>query len=157
MVSGELKSSLALRVPVRLFVLELPHLQDSFAEKLLQLMPRLSSCTPVELVKILQTTLRQSSLLQLALPEQVMAGAALTSEELPASHQGDVVLFTVLQIHRATATIIEPTGESDNPLRFTSGLVLALDIDATLEHVQDPQKTVKVQVSWTLSPSRVLT
>lgn len=54
----------------------------------------------------------------------------------------------LLQIHRATATIIEPTGESDNPLRFTSGLVLALDIDATLEHVQDPQNTVKVQVSW---------
>lgn len=53
------------------------------------------------------------------------------------------------QIHRATATIIEPTGESDNPLRFTSGLVVALDIDATLEHVQDPQNTVKVQVSLT--------
>lgn len=58
-------------VPNRLFVLELPHLQDSFAEKLLEVMPRLSSCKPVELVKILQTTLRQSSLLQLALPEQV--------------------------------------------------------------------------------------
>lgn len=58
-------------IPNRLFVLELPHLQDSFAEKLLEVMPRLSSCKPVELVKILQTTLRQSSLLQLALPEQV--------------------------------------------------------------------------------------
>lgn len=113
----------------RLFVLELPHLQDSFAEKLLQLMPRLSSCNPVELVKILQATLRQSSLLQLALPEQ---------------------------IHRATATIIEPTGESDNPLRFTSGLVLALDIDATLEHVQDPQKTVKVQVLYPDGQSHVI-
>lgn len=50
------------------------------------------------------------------------------------------------QIHQATATIIEPTGESDNPLRFTSGLVVALDIDATLEHVQDPQNMVRVQV-----------
>lgn len=60
-----------LRVPVRLFALEMPHLQDSFAENLLEVMPRLSSCKPVELVKILQTTLRQSSLLQLALPEQV--------------------------------------------------------------------------------------
>ncbi|PKU38978.1 pol- hypothetical protein [Limosa lapponica baueri] len=48
-------------------------------------------------------------------------------------------------LHRATANIIEPTGESDNPLRFTSGLVVALDVDATLEHVQDPQGTVKVQ------------
>lgn len=51
-----------------------------------------------------------------------------------------------LQIHKASATIIEPAGESDNPLRFTSGLVVALDVDATLEHVQDPQNTVKVQV-----------
>ncbi|KAF2974928.1 hypothetical protein EK904_007020, partial [Melospiza melodia maxima] len=51
-------------------------------------------------------------------------------------------------LHRATANIIEPTGESDNPLRFTSGLVVALDVDATLEHVQDPQGTVKVQVLY---------
>uniref|UniRef100_A0A8C2X6C0 Integrator complex subunit 4 n=1 Tax=Cyclopterus lumpus TaxID=8103 RepID=A0A8C2X6C0_CYCLU len=105
----------------RLFLAELPHLQDSFVDKLLELMPRLSSCKPVETVKILQTTLRQSGLLQLRLPEQ---------------------------IHRATATIIEPTGESDNPLKFTTGLVVALDIDATLEHVQDPQNIVKVQVLY---------
>nr|XP_046244100.1 integrator complex subunit 4 [Scatophagus argus] len=113
----------------RLFLTELHHLQDSFVDKLLELMPRLSSCKPVELVKILQTTLRQSSLLQLRLPEQ---------------------------IHLATATIIEPTGESDNPLRFTSGLVVALDIDATLEHVQDPQNTVKVQVLYPDGQSHVI-
>uniref|UniRef100_A0A3Q0TBN5 Integrator complex subunit 4 n=1 Tax=Amphilophus citrinellus TaxID=61819 RepID=A0A3Q0TBN5_AMPCI len=113
----------------RLFLTELPHLQDSFVDKLLELMPRLSSCKPVELVKILQTTLRQSGLLQLRLPEQ---------------------------IHRATATIIEPTGESDNPLRFTSGLVVALDVDATLEHIQDPQNTVKVQVLYPDGQSHVI-
>lgn len=113
----------------RLFLAELPHLQDSFVDKLLELMPRLSSCKPVEMVKILQTTLRQSGLLQLRLPEQ---------------------------IHRATATIIEPTGESDNPLRFTSGLVVALDIDATLEHVQNPQNTVKVQVLYPDGQSHVI-
>lgn len=56
------------------------------------------------------------------------------------------MFFSCLQIHKASATIIEPAGESDNPLRFTSGLVVALDVDATLEHVQDPQSTVKVQV-----------
>lgn len=55
----------------RLFLAELPHLQDSFVDTLLELMPRLSSCKPVEMVKILQTTLRQSGLLQLRLPEQV--------------------------------------------------------------------------------------
>ncbi|XP_061575888.1 integrator complex subunit 4 isoform X2 [Cololabis saira] len=113
----------------RLFQAELPHLQDGFGEKLLELMPRLASCKPVELVKILQTTLRQSGLLQLQLPEQ---------------------------IHRATATIIEPTGESDNPLKFTSGLVVALDIDATLEHLQDPQNTVKVQVLYPDGQSHVI-
>uniref|UniRef100_UPI0037E8079B integrator complex subunit 4 n=1 Tax=Semicossyphus pulcher TaxID=241346 RepID=UPI0037E8079B len=113
----------------RLFLTELPHLQDSFVDKLLELMPRLSSCKPVEMVKILQTTLRQSGLLHLRLPEQ---------------------------IHRATATVIEPTGESDNPLRFTTGLVVALDIDATLEHVQDPQNTVKVQVLYPDGQSHVI-
>ncbi|XP_008307693.1 integrator complex subunit 4 isoform X2 [Cynoglossus semilaevis] len=113
----------------RLFLTELPHLQDSFVDKLLELMPRLSNCKPAELVKILQTTLRQSGLLQLQLPNQ---------------------------IHRATATIIEPTGESDNPLRFTSGLVVALDIDATLEHIQDPQKSVKVQVLYPDGQSHVI-
>ncbi|XP_014842374.1 PREDICTED: integrator complex subunit 4 [Poecilia mexicana] len=113
----------------RMFLTELPHLQDSFVDKLLEIMPRLLSCKPLELVKILQTTLRQSGLLQLRLPEQ---------------------------IHRATATIIEPTGESDNPLRFTSGLVVALDIDATLEHVQDPQDKVKVQVLYPDGQSHVI-
>lgn len=61
-------------------------------------------------------------------------------------------IFFCLQIHKASATIIEPAGESDNPLRFTSGLVVALDVDATLEHVQDPQNTVKVQVCWVWAP-----
>ena len=39
--------------------------------KLLELMPRLSSCKTVELIKILQSTLRQSSMLPLTLPQQV--------------------------------------------------------------------------------------
>uniref|UniRef100_A0A8D2P1D6 Integrator complex subunit 4 n=1 Tax=Zosterops lateralis melanops TaxID=1220523 RepID=A0A8D2P1D6_ZOSLA len=105
----------------RCFISELPHMQGSFVDKLLDLMPRLVTSKPLEVVKILQTTLRQSTFLHLPLPEQ---------------------------LHRATANIIEPTGESDNPLRFTSGLVVALDVDATLEHVQDPQGTVKVQVLY---------
>lgn len=113
----------------RLFMTELPHFQDSFVEKLLELMPRLNASKPLDLVKILQTTLRQSRCIHLKLPEQ---------------------------IHRASATIIEPTGESDNPLRFTSGLVVALDIDATLEHVQDPQTTVKVQVLYPDGQSHII-
>uniref|UniRef100_A0A8C5KY53 Integrator complex subunit 4 n=1 Tax=Jaculus jaculus TaxID=51337 RepID=A0A8C5KY53_JACJA len=105
----------------RCFIADLPHLQDSFVDKLLDLMPRLMTSKPAEVIKILQTMLRQSAFLHLPLPEQ---------------------------IHKASATIIEPAGESDNPLRFTSGLVVALDVDATLEHVQDPQSTVKVQVLY---------
>ncbi|XP_059819622.1 integrator complex subunit 4 isoform X1 [Hypanus sabinus] len=105
----------------RYFAAELQHLQDSFVEKLLDVLPRLMACKPMEVVKILQTTLRHSNFMLLKLPEQ---------------------------LHKASATIIEPTGESDNPLRFTSGLVLAVDVDATLEHVQDPQSTIKVQVTY---------
>ncbi|KAL7983089.1 hypothetical protein Chor_010431 [Crotalus horridus] len=85
----------------------------SFVDKLLDLMPRLVTSKPSELVKI-------------------------------------------LRIHRGTATIIEPTGESDNPLRFTSGLVVAVDVDATLEHVQDPQNTVKVQIMYPDGQSQVI-
>ncbi|KAM3934765.1 integrator complex subunit 4 isoform 1-T1 [Leptodactylus fuscus] len=105
----------------RCFISELPHMQDSFVDKLLDLMPRLVNSKPLEMVKILQTSLRQSSFLRLTLPEQ---------------------------IHRASAHIIEPAAESDNPIRFTSGLVVALDVDATLEHVQEPQSVVKVQVVY---------
>uniref|UniRef100_A0A6I8PF81 Integrator complex subunit 4 n=1 Tax=Ornithorhynchus anatinus TaxID=9258 RepID=A0A6I8PF81_ORNAN len=105
----------------RCFGSELPQMQDSFVDKLLDLMPRLVTSKPLELVKILQTALRQSSFLPLPLPER---------------------------IHRASASIVEPAGESDNPLRFTSGLVVALAVDATLEHVRDPQRAVKVQVLY---------
>uniref|UniRef100_A0A8C6XHW7 Integrator complex subunit 4 n=1 Tax=Naja naja TaxID=35670 RepID=A0A8C6XHW7_NAJNA len=113
----------------RCFISELPHMQGSFVDKLLDLMPRLVTSKPSEVVKILRVTLRQSNFLRLPLPEK---------------------------IHRATATIIEPTGESDNPLRFTSGLVVALDVDATLEHVQDPQSTVKVQIMYPDGQSQVI-
>ncbi|XP_071798117.1 integrator complex subunit 4-like [Asterias amurensis] len=44
------------------------------------------------------------------------------------------------------AKIREPTGGSDNPLRFTAGLVLAVNIDCLLDNVQDlNQVKIKVQ------------
>ena len=55
----------------RLFMSELSHFQDSFVEKLLELMPRLVACKPLDLVKILHTTLRQSGFLHRKIPEQV--------------------------------------------------------------------------------------
>uniref|UniRef100_A0A8C0JJ95 INTS4 8 helical bundle domain-containing protein n=1 Tax=Canis lupus dingo TaxID=286419 RepID=A0A8C0JJ95_CANLU len=44
---------------------------DSFVDKLLDLMPRLMTSKPVEVVKIIQTMLRQSTSLHLPLPEQI--------------------------------------------------------------------------------------
>ena len=44
------------------------------------------------------------------------------------------------------AKIREPTGGSDNPLRFTAGLVLAVNIDCLLDNVQDLNQ-VKIKVS----------
>ncbi|XP_061682926.1 integrator complex subunit 4 isoform X2 [Syngnathoides biaculeatus] len=113
----------------RLFAAELPHLRDGFADKLAEATPRLASRKPSELVNLLQTSLRHSALVPLTLPPQV---------------------------HRATANIIEPTGESDNPLKFTSGLVVALDVDATLEHVRDPHGSVKVEVVYPDGQSHVI-
>lgn len=58
---------------LRLFVSEVPHLHNnSFVEKLLELKPRLSLLKAAELLKILQSSLRQSSLLLLTLPQQVL-------------------------------------------------------------------------------------
>ena len=55
----------------RCFIADLPHLKDSFVDKLLDLMPRLMTSKPVEVVKILRTMLRQSTFLHLPLPEQI--------------------------------------------------------------------------------------
>nr|XP_061811956.1 integrator complex subunit 4-like [Nerophis lumbriciformis] len=113
----------------RLFAAELPHMRDAFADRLAEAARRPAARKPSELVRVLQTALRQSALPQLTLP---------------------------LQIHRAVANIIEPTGESDNPVKFTSGLVVALDVDATLEHVRDPHNSVKVEVVYPDGQSHVI-
>lgn len=55
----------------RCFVADLPQLHDSFVDKLLDIMPRLMASKPMEVIKILQTMLRQSTFLHLPLPEQV--------------------------------------------------------------------------------------
>lgn len=48
-------------------------------------------------------------------------------------------------LKEATATLTEPQGGSENPLSFTSGLTLAINIDAVLENIADPS-CVRVQV-----------
>ncbi|CAN0081246.1 integrator complex subunit 4 isoform X2 [Lampetra fluviatilis] len=100
---------------------ELGRLQGGFVERLLEAMPRLACCKPAEMICILHTHLQHTTFVPMQLPPQV---------------------------RQARATILEPTGESDNPLRFTAGLVLALDVDAKLENVPEPHRTVRVQVVY---------
>lgn len=43
----------------------------------------------------------------------------------------------ILQIKMASATIIEPTGESDTALKFTAGLLLGIPLDAEINNLED--------------------
>jgi hypothetical protein len=44
-----------------------------------------------------------------------------------------------------SATINEPTGKSDTPLKFTAGLILGLQFDAIIENVSDI-KNIRIKV-----------
>ena len=52
-------------------------------------------------------------------------------------------------LHQASAVINEPHGGSDNPLCFSAGLTLGINVEAVLENVGDASK-VRVQVSMAL-------
>jgi len=43
----------------------------------------------------------------------------------------------LLKLRMTSATINEPTGKSDTPLKFTAGLILGLQFDAVIENVSD--------------------
>ncbi|KAG1687336.1 Integrator complex subunit 4 [Nymphon striatum] len=51
------------------------------------------------------------------------------------------------RIHEINATIDEPSGESDNPLKFTAGLVLGVNLDAQIHHIENV-KQVRVKVKY---------
>lgn len=51
------------------------------------------------------------------------------------------------RIKKSKAVIHEPTGESDNPVKFTAGLVAGLTLDAFIENVNDV-KNVRVKVKY---------
>ena len=53
-------------------------------------------------------------------------------------------------LHQASAVMNEPHGGSDNPLCFSAGLTLGINVEAVLENVGDASK-VRVQVSMHLS------
>ena len=46
-----------------------------------------------------------------------------------------------------SATIIEPTGESDNPMKFTAGLLLGIDLDCEIQNLVDTAN-VRVRVKY---------
>lgn len=50
------------------------------------------------------------------------------------------------RIKEASATMTEPQGGSENPLTFTSGLTLGINVDALIENIGDPS-CVQIQVS----------
>ena len=54
------------------------------------------------------------------------------------------------QLRQASAVINEPQGGSDNPLRFTAGLTLGVDVDADITNVMHTSQ-VYIQVSYTYS------
>lgn len=51
----------------------------------------------------------------------------------------------VFQIKMTTATIMEPTGESDTPVKFTAGLLLGINFDAEIYNLEDVAN-VRIQV-----------
>ncbi|XP_038050789.1 integrator complex subunit 4-like [Patiria miniata] len=62
-------------------------------------------------------------------------------------HHGIPSLLPSNKLSKATATIREPAGGSDNPLRFTAGLALAIGVDCTLDNVQDVNR-IRIQVTF---------
>ena len=45
-----------------------------------------------------------------------------------------------------SATVIEPTGDSDTPLEFTTGLLLGIQFDCLLQNLTD-RNHVRIRVS----------
>ena len=61
------------------------------------------------------------------------------------SHHCLCLLSLEGQLHRAQATILEPTGTSDTTVKFTAGLTTAVNLLATIDNVKNTQ-SVCVQV-----------
>lgn len=49
------------------------------------------------------------------------------------------------KIRKVSAVMTEPTGVSDNPIKFTAGLTCSVPVEATLENIQSVSQ-VKLQV-----------
>lgn len=67
-------------------------------------------------------------------------------QSLVSSHQSPPLALEN-QLRQASAVINEPHGGSDNPLRFTAGLTLGVDVDADIINVMHTSQ-VYIQVSY---------
>ena len=57
--------------------------------------------------------------------------------------------FTYFQLKRAQVKVLEPTGMSDNILKFTAGLAVAVPFHAEIDNVEDVQHLrIKVYVLY---------
>lgn len=78
--------------------------------------------------------------------------ANITKPSLIADHLQSIVLQRTISLldltthlKESSAILTEPQGGSENPLSFTAGLTLGINVDATLENIADPS-CVRVQV-----------
>ncbi|ODM99768.1 Integrator complex subunit 4 [Orchesella cincta] len=62
------------------------------------------------------------------------------------AHQIPLISFSS-SIKMASATIIEPTGESDNALKFTAGLLLGIPVDAEIHNLEDTSY-VRIMINY---------
>ncbi|XP_070538096.1 integrator complex subunit 4-like [Ptychodera flava] len=59
------------------------------------------------------------------------------------------------QLRRAKAVVTEPAGGSDNPLKFTAGLTLGLNVDCIIENIQDIQN-IQIQIKLPDNQSQLI-
>ena len=61
-----------------------------------------------------------------------------------------VNLYVTNILRQCSATILEPRNNVDNPIRFSAGLVLAVDLNAVLENIDNPTNIfIKVNFFYT--------
>lgn len=70
-------------------------------------------------------------------PIQLVSFASLVRLSIGKFGDEVTVLFLISQVRMAKATIIEPTGDSDFPLKFTAGLLLGIPFDCELRDITD--------------------
>lgn len=108
---------------------------DSFTTAVFQELDALEEPKPGSVARILQPLLQTH-----ACPSFKPHRASGTNENLNNT-------VDLARVRQATATIQEPSGETDSPHRFTAGLVLGVSLDAQIENIENI-KTVRVKIKY---------